>query len=190
MLHDLVSYILIGLSLSMDAFAVSVSSGICVPNLKIWHEIRSSAAFGIAQFVMPVAGWFLGAAFIAWIAPFDHWIAFALLGFVGGRMFLGAIRGGGDEDKPRVDPTAGWELVVLSVATSIDALAVGLSLAALGSGILIPAAVIGLVAAAFTLAGMLLGRRIGALWGRRVEAAGGIILVAIGARILVRHLME
>ena len=101
-------------------------------------------------------------------------------------MIWAAIRKDEDE-RPQNDPTSGWELVVLSVATSIDALAVGISLAMVDGEILLPALIIGLVAAAFTATGMLLGGRIGIMWGRRVEALGGIVLVAIGTRIVMEH---
>ncbi|MDR1727359.1 MAG: manganese efflux pump MntP family protein [Acidobacteriota bacterium] len=187
---DWLNLLAMAVALAMDALAVALVTGLTLHPLTGRRLFRMSFHFGLFQALMPMLGWAAGRAVYGYISAFDHWMAFALLGFVGGRMFWGALRGGMDGDAPRVDPTSGWELVALSVATSIDALAVGLSLAALGSGILAPAAVIGLVAAAFTLAGMLLGRRIGAHWGRRVEAAGGLILVAIGVRILVQHLME
>ena len=174
-------------ALAMDAFAVAVTSGIMLNPLTRRRLFRMSFHFGLFQSLMPALGWAAGRAVYEYIQSFDHWIAFILLGFIGGRMFLGAIRDN-EEHKISVDPTRGWNLVVLSVATSVDALAVGLSLAALGLGILMPAVIIGIIAAAFTLTGMLLGRRIGALWGRRVEALGGIILIAIGIRILLEHL--
>jgi putative Mn2+ efflux pump MntP len=120
------------------------------------------------------------------IESFDHWLAFALLSLVGGKMLREAWRDEADQC-PRGDPTRGWSLVLLSVATSIDALAVGLSLAILGVEIWLPALVIGLVAGILTLCGMLLGRRIGQAWGRRVEILGGLVLIAIGVKILLEH---
>jgi putative Mn2+ efflux pump MntP len=202
MLHDLASYILIGLSLSMDAFAVSVSSGICVQNLKIWHEIRSSAAFGLAQFVMPVAGWFLGAAFIAWIAPFDHWIAFAMLAFIGGKMLIGAIRskpGCPEESAGETAPDASAAradditslpyLLTVAFATSIDALAVGLSFGVLGHSLWLPAGIIGVVTFVVCLAGFALGKRAGLALGKYAQIAGGLVLIGIGVKILAEHLL-
>jgi putative Mn2+ efflux pump MntP len=119
------------------------------------------------------------------IAAYDHWIAFGLLAFVGGKMIREALQA--PEERPEKDATRGWTLVMLSVATSIDALAIGLSLAMLGVSIWVPAAVIGLVCGTLTVAGMLLGRRAGTLWGARVEILGGLILIAIGGRILLEH---
>lgn len=184
---DWLNLLALASALAMDAFAVAVVSGITLNPLTKRRLFRMSFHFGLFQALMPALGWAVGRVVYEYIQSFDHWIAFGLLGFIGVRMFLGAIRGN-EENKVSVDPTRGWDLVILSVATSIDALAVGLSLAALGTGILKPAAAIGIIAAGFTLAGMLLGRRIGALWGRRVEAVGGLILTVIGLRILLEHL--
>jgi putative Mn2+ efflux pump MntP len=136
---------------------------------------------------MPAIGWAAGHAVQKYIASFDHWLAFGLLALVGSKMILGARSDGHGERRSLNDPTSGWDLVMLSIATSIDALAVGLSLALIGSGIVLPALVIGLVAAAFTSAGMLLGRQIGTRWGKRVEILGGLILFAIGIKIVLEH---
>jgi putative Mn2+ efflux pump MntP len=141
---------------------------------------------GGSRTMLEVVGWLAGLTVQRWIADYDHWIAFGLLGFVGGKMIYEAIRAD-EEEKTSKDPTRGISLVLLSVATSIDALAVGLSLAMLGIGIWLPALVIGLVAGAFTVSGMLLGRRIGAAWGPRVEVIGGLVLCAIGLKILLEH---
>ena len=148
---------------------------------------RLAFHFGLFQALMPTIGWAAGKAVHGYIAPFDHWVAFGLLVFVGGKMVWGAVRGEGDDGAGANDQTSGWALVLLSVATSIDALAVGLSLAMIGSTIVLAAVVIGLVAAAFTATGMVLGRRIGALWGKRVEVFGGLILIGIGVRIVIEH---
>jgi putative Mn2+ efflux pump MntP len=181
------SLLAIAVALAMDAFAVAIVSGLTLKSVTGRQVFRLAFHFGLFQALMPVAGWAAGRAVYAHIAAVDHWVAFGILLFVGGRMSLGALRAG-DTARPSRDPTSGWDLVLLSVATSIDALAVGLSLAMVGSAIVVPALVIGVVAAAFTATGMLLGGRIGALWGRRVELAGGIVLVGIGAKILVEHL--
>jgi putative Mn2+ efflux pump MntP len=184
---DWISLIAVACALAMDAFAVAIVSGLTLDPLTGRHVFRLAFHFGLFQALMPVIGWTAGSAVYSYIASADHWVAFGLLAFVGGRMIWSALHE--DQEKKALnDPTSGWTLVVLSIATSIDALAVGLSLAMIGSDIIIPAIVIGLVAAAFTVTGMLLGGRIGALWGRRVEALGGIILVAIGAKIVIEHL--
>jgi putative Mn2+ efflux pump MntP len=137
---------------------------------------------------MPVIGWLAGLTVERWISAFDHWIAFGLLVAVGGKMIYEAIRG--DEEKRQTaDPTRGMSLVVLSVATSIDALAVGLSLAFIGEDIWYPAVVIGLVAGVLTTVGLQLGQRFGHVLGRRMEILGGVILIGIGIKILVEHLI-
>lgn len=182
------SLLALACALAMDAFAVAIVSGLTLNPLTRRHVFRLAFHFGLFQALMPVIGWAAGKAVHSYIAAFDHWIAFGLLGFVGGKMLWGALHGEGDEERPKGDPTSGWALVVLSVATSIDALAVGLSLAVIGADIVVPAVVIGLVAAAFTAAGMVLGRRIGTLWGKRVEVLGGAILVGIGVKIVAEHL--
>lgn len=176
-------------ALAMDAFAVAVVTGLSVSPLTPRHVFRLAFHFGLFQALMPVAGWLAGSAVHSHIAAFDHWIAFGLLAFVGGKMAWGALDPVHDERPAFADPTSGWALVMLSVATSIDALAVGLSLAMLGSRIVVPAVVIGLVAATFTAVGMALGRRIGAIWGRRVEVAGGFVLLGIGVKIVAEHLL-
>jgi len=180
------SLLAIAVALAMDAFAVSVVAGLTLDPITGRHVFRLAFHFGLFQALMPVIGWAAGLAVQQHIARYDHWVAFGLLAFVGARMIAGSLRrDGADGGAP--DPTRGWQLVMLSTATSIDALAVGLSLAALGLSIAAPAVVIGVVAAAFTMVGMLLGRRIGSSWGRRVELVGGLILVAIGLKILVEH---
>jgi len=121
------------------------------------------------------------------IERWDHWIAFTLLTVVGGRMIFDSLRGGSDE-QDRTDPTRGWSLVVLSIATSIDALAVGLSFAALGVRVWFPAAVIGITAGLMTLLGTLGGRALGSRFGSRMAVVGGVVLIGIGVWILVEHL--
>ncbi len=177
----------IALALAMDAFAVAMVAGLADLPLTRRRVFRLSFHFGLFQALMPAIGWAAGRAVYRWVAPFDHWVAFALLALVGGHMIWGALFGR-EEGRATGDSTRGWRLVMLSVATSIDALAVGLSLAMVGAAILVPVLVIGVVAAALTGAGMLLGRWIGAAWGRRVEVVGGLILVAMGVRIVMGHL--
>ncbi len=179
----------VAVALAMDALAVAIVTGLTVSPLTGRHVFRLSFHFGLFQALMPAAGWAAGVALHRYIAAFDHWLAFALLAVVAVRMIRGALRAEGEKRRVINDPTSGWELVMLSVATSVDALAVGLSLALLGSAILGPALVIGVVAAGFTCAGMLLGRRIGARWGQRVEIVGALILLAIGLKIVLEHTM-
>jgi len=183
---DWITLLGIAVALAMDAFAVALGTGMTLERLTGRHLFRLGFHFGLFQALMPVIGWLAGLTVQRWIAAYDHWIAFGLLGFVGGKMIYEAIRESVEEGSPS-DPTRGLSLVLLSVATSIDALAVGLSLAMLGIDIWFPALVIGLVAGVFTTCGMLLGRRIGTAWGPRVEVFGGLVLIAIGLKILLEH---
>ena len=180
------SLVALAVALAMDAFAVAVVAGLTVDPMTGRHIFRLAFHFGLFQALMPAIGWSAGHAVHPHISRYDHWVAFGLLAFVGIRMILGALRCE-ESDGGVPDPTRGWQLIVLSIATSIDALAVGLSLAALGLSIAGPAIVIGVVAAALTMVGMLLGRHIGASWGPRVELVGGLILIAIGVKILIEH---
>jgi len=184
---DIWTILLIALGLAMDAFAVSLGAGTSELANNKRARFRLAFHFGWFQAMMPVIGWLAGQTVAQYISAFDHWVAFALLAAIGGKMIYEAL-GERDEEAQRKDPTKGASLVVLSVATSIDALAVGLSLALLGTAIWYPALVIGIVALVFTAVGLHLGRRFGALLGRRMEIVGGLILVAIGLRILIDHL--
>lgn len=182
---DLITIFGIALALAMDAFAVALTAGAVLDPLTRRHLFRLGFHFGLFQALMPTAGWLIGMTVQKWISAYDHWIAFALLAFVGGRMILEAFDE--DDDKEVSDPTRGLTMVMLSVATSIDALAVGLSLAMLGISVWLPAAVIGVVAGVLTVLGMLLGRRLGHNWGKRVEVCGGLVLCVIGLKILLEH---
>jgi manganese efflux pump family protein len=178
----------IAVGLAMDAFAVSIGVGLKLCTVDRRQTFRLSFHFGLFQALMPVVGWLAGLTLADLIEAVDHWIAFGLLAFIGGRMLYEAFRGEEGVAGMVKDPTRGTSLVVLSVATSIDALAVGLSLALLRIDIWYPAVVIGLVAAAFTFVGLRIGCRFGSLLGRRMEAVGGVILILIGFRILIEHL--
>ncbi|PNU20309.1 hypothetical protein C2E25_07745 [Geothermobacter hydrogeniphilus] len=183
---DLITLFGLALALAMDAFAVALASSLSLPTLTGRHLFRLGWHFGLFQALMPVIGWLAGLAIQRWIVAVDHWIAFGLLTFIGGRMLWEALHHDGEE--VRGDPTRGWTMVMLSVATSIDALAVGLTLAMLGVSIWFPALVIGLVAGILTVVGMLLGRRLGDRWGQPVEIIGGLVLIGIGLKILIEHL--
>jgi len=177
--------LLVALGLAMDAAAVCLAAGACWPAPNRLGALRLALSFGFFQFAMPVLGWFVGSRFAGLIDAFDHWLAFALLGFVGARMIRSGL-GRAPECPP--DPSRGLILLSLSLATSIDALAVGLSLAFLGTRIWQPAAAIGVVTALLSFSAFHLGRRLGLALGRRMETAGGIVLIAIGLRILWTHL--
>ncbi len=181
-----VSILGIAVGLALDALAVAIAAGLTIPRLTGRHVFRLSFHFALFQFMMPVVGWFTGRTVSRLISAYDHWIAFGLLAAIGGKMLWEASNHYRIEN--RGDPTRGWLLVTLSVATSIDALAVGLSLAFLDVQIWTPSVVIGLVTALLTGAGIRFGSRIGRRCGVVAEVAGGIVLIAIGIRILLSHL--
>jgi len=176
----------IAVGLSMDAFAVAVAAGLAVKNVTPRHVFRIGFHFGLFQFLMPVLGWAAGLQLADVLGAYDHWLAFLLLGGVGGKMLWESFRRNG-ESEPKSDPTRGLMLVTLSVATSLDALAVGVSMALLKVSVWQPSMVIGIVAAALSTLGILLGGsgRIGARGKHWAEAAGGIILILIGLRVLM-----
>lgn len=178
--------ILIALGLAMDAFAVALAAGATGRAAGRRAAFRLCFHFGLFQFLMPILGWMAGHAVAFRIAWFDHWIAFGLLGIIGIRMIRAGLSV--DSGEPAPDPSRGISLLLLAIATSIDALAVGLSLAVIGVRIWYPSVVIGLVAAVMTFLGLRLGSRLGSLLGRRMEVLGGIILIGIGVKVLVEHL--
>lgn len=180
----------ISVGLAMDAFAVAIASSVSLGRVSGGQVFRLAFHFGMFQAVMPVLGWLAGLSLERWIRAWDHWVAFGLLTFVGGKAIFTALRGEeGECGDARKDPTRGATLLVLSLATSIDALAVGLSFSALGVTIWFPVLVIGLVCAAFTTAGMLAGCRLGAKFGKSMEIAGGAVLIAIGVKIAASHFL-
>ena len=185
----MISIVLIGLSLSLDAFAVSISSGIRDRSLKSFHILRASFFFGIFQFIMPVIGWFLGSAFVLYIEAFDHLIASILLAFIGGKMLVGALPRKNRKGivKKGVDIQSLGNLFILAVATSIDALAVGLSFSMVNRGIYIPALLIGCITLGVCLLGFHFGKKIGVVFETGSQVAGGIILMGIGVKILLEH---
>jgi putative Mn2+ efflux pump MntP len=194
---ELIPVILIGLSLSMDAFAISVSSGIAIPGLRLFYAVRSSFFFGLFQFLMPVTGWFLGSAFAFYIGSFDHWVVFVLLGFIGGKMVvesLGSVKKPGKKSVPgggegkSADIRSLGPLLAVSVATSIDALAVGVSFSLLDQGIWRNAFIIGVVTFLCCISGFEFGRRVGKFFEKWAGVAGGLMLIGVGVKILIEHL--
>jgi putative Mn2+ efflux pump MntP len=176
----------IAFGLGMDACAVAAATGVSLRKVTGHHVFRLAWHFGLFQFLMPILGWLAGRSAAAFVQTWDHWIAFGLLLLIGGKMLYEAgFRG--EEELFHKDPTRGWSLVGLSVATSIDALAVGASLAFLNVTIWIPAIIIGLVAGLLTLLGIRFGQKLGAKFGRKLEFAGGLVLWGIGVKILLEH---
>ena len=185
--------LLLALALAMDAFAVSVGAGCSLRRPQAGHYLRMSLAFGLFQFLMPVIGWALGLSVRGFIEALDHWVAFILLAWIGGSMLREGLRRDPADDGPcpplQKDPSRGLNLLLLAVATSIDALAVGLSFALINVPILMPSVVIGVVCAGLTALGLFLGQRLSraALFGRHAGVAGGLVLLGIGLKILWEH---
>ncbi|MGA2489252.1 MAG: manganese efflux pump MntP family protein [Anaerolineales bacterium] len=179
--------LLIALSLAMDAFAVCLSVGTQKQTSGPRPVFRLAFHFGLFQFLMPVIGWFAGTTILRYISAYDHWVAFVLLAFVGIRMVRSGFRT--DAEELKNDPSRGWTLILLALATSIDALAIGFSLGVVGVTIWYPAIVIGVVTGLISWLGIFLGNRLGQMFGKRMEIIGGIVLILIGVRILLVHLL-
>jgi putative Mn2+ efflux pump MntP len=185
MIMDFVTIILIAVGLAMDAFAVSIAKGISVERNRRRSAILLASLFGGFQGMMPVIGWFAGLGLRDVIMEVDHWVAFGLLGFIGAKMIYDSTK---SEDDKEADVTLSVALV-LAVATSIDALMVGLSFAFLEIPILVPVLVIGVVTLALSYLGFTFGSKLGAIFGGKVRALGGLILILIGIRILIEHML-
>lgn len=183
-----VELFLIGVGLSADAFSVAVCKGLNMRKLNLKHAYIIALFFGVFQAVMPLIGYFLGTSFSSYIESFDHWIAFALLAFIGGKMIVEVIREKDDEAEEQTDVLKIGELTVMAVATSIDALAVGITFAFLKVNILFSVILIGVTTFALSLLGVIIGNKFGAKYKSKAELAGGIILVLIGVKILMEHL--
>jgi len=178
--------VLIGLALAMDAFAVSIASGFAIKHSHMRHALLLGCWFGGFQALMPTLGWLGGVKLSTWISGFDHWVAFGLLAFIGCKMVYEAFEI--EKVEKEADPLATRVIFVLAVATSIDALAVGISFAILNVAIVGPALTIGAITFCTSFAGVLIGDKAGHLFERKVEIVGGLILIGIGLRILVTHL--
>ena len=184
-----IELILIAVGLAMDAFAVAVCRGLKMKKLNCAHGVVIALFFGGFQAMMPAIGWFLGSRFEQYIISVDHWIAFALLSFIGGRMVYEALKGDKDEScdccGDRLDLK---ELTVMAIATSIDALAIGITFAFLRVNIILSASLIGIITFIISFAGVIIGNLFGSKLKSRAEVAGGVILVLIGIKILFDHL--
>ncbi|HEX9017536.1 MAG TPA: manganese efflux pump MntP family protein [Anaerolineaceae bacterium] len=177
----------IAVGLAMDAFAVSLGIGTTGQARDRRSKFRLAFHFGFFQSMMTVLGWLAGSTIAGYINQFDHWIALALLGYVGVNM----IRSGFDKDGETYasNPSKGRTLMMLCVATSLDAMAVGLSMAMLRSPVLYPSLVIGVVTSALSVVGLLAGCRLGETFGKRMEVLGGLVLLFIGIRVVLTHVI-
>jgi putative Mn2+ efflux pump MntP len=182
---DLLTPALIGIGLSMDCFAVSLAIGTTTKTRLIYAAAIIALCFGVFQAGMTVIGWVAGVSLIGFISAYDHWVAFILLAVVGGKMIGEGVWG--DEEEAPIEGIRLVPVIVLSVVTSIDALAVGVSFGVLQEAVLLPALIIGIVCFGISFAGVMLGERLESILGNKMEIFGGIILVLIGIRILYEH---
>ncbi len=185
----LFSIILIALGLAMDACAVSISSGISIKPFKIRHAFLIGTTFGIFQALMPALGWFAGQWAYRFISAVDYWIAFGLLLFVGGHMIIQSLQSDDKAHGPR-NPLHLPTLLTLAVATSIDALAIGISLSMLQIKILAPALIIGIITFVLSFAGVYFGRTFRRFSEKKIEVIGGLVLIGLGAKMLIEHLVQ
>jgi putative Mn2+ efflux pump MntP len=178
--------VLLALSMSTDAFAAAIGKGAQLDRPSLGEALRTGLIFGTIEAATPLLGWAMGRAASRFIAAYDHWIAFAILSLVGGKMIWDAVRRDPEEEKPRSHSFA--VLAFTALGTSIDALAVGVTLALVGANILVNAAAIGIATFVMVTIGMLMGRYLGERFGHFAEAAGGVVLILIGATILAGHM--
>jgi len=184
---DIYTILLAGLGLAMDAFSVSVTDGIILKTPRPSQAGKIAFFFGFFQFLMPVLGYLLGSTFARLICAFDHWVAFGLLGFIGGKMIWEAVfeKEVCEESK---NPLDNYTLFILAIATSIDALAVGITFATMTVPVLMASAIIGIITFFVCLFGVYLGSRCGNFLGNKAEVIGGLVLLGIGTKILIEHL--
>lgn len=185
---EFLSVLIIAVGLSADCFAVAVGSSISQKGNSLIDILRVASSFGLFQTLMPVLGWIIGRTVVEFVGKYDHWVAFILLAFVGGRMLWESFQRNHNGAK-KADNTKGFLLLVLSLATSIDALAVGLSFAFLKVNVVAASLTIGAVAFLATVTGFVVGRKSSRLIGKWAELIGGIILVLIGLRVLLSHIL-
>ena len=183
----MINIILISISLAMDCFAVSIAGGAAIAKPKIINALKIGISFGLFQAIMPLIGWSIGFSFRNLIENVDHWVAFSLLLIIGIKMLYEAFKK--SPGKKKTDITRIPTLLILSIATSIDALVVGISLSIIALSIYLSILIIGLSAFVFSVSGYYLGNKIGKIIGNKVEIIGGIILIGIGVKILIEHLL-
>jgi manganese efflux pump family protein len=182
---NLLSVFMIALALSMDAFAVSIAGGVAVKRLRMRHALRMATWFGGFQALMPLIGWLGGARLKTSLSGLDHWVVFGLLMFAGVKMIWEAFK---LDPIEKMDAPGIRVLFMLALATSLDALAAGISFALLGISIVVPVIIIGAVTFLTSFAGVLIGEKGAALFGKKIEVAAGIILIVIGLKVLINHL--
>lgn len=184
-----IELLLMGVGLAMDAFAVSICKGLGMIKVNKKQAVTIGVFFGGFQALMPLIGWILGKQFERYITSVDHWIAFILLGFIGGKMIVESLKPEEEKEIEKSDmPLDLKEMFVLAIATSIDALAVGITFAFLGTPIIEAIAIIGIVTFLISIGGVYVGNFFGSKYKNKAELAGGLILVLLGVKILLEHL--
>jgi len=181
----LVTIILTAVGLAMDTFAISIVSGATYKELKVHHALRMASFFGGFQALMPLMGYLAGLTVRQYIAPYDHWVAFALLAAVGAKMIYESFKiEAAEKDRNPADLLI---LLALAVATSIDALAIGITLSLITQAVITAALIIGLITFILSFLGVYIGKKTGHFFENRIEALGGLVLIAIGLKILLEH---
>ena len=184
---DLYTLILLSVGLAMDAFSVALVAGFGLGKVKLADSLKVSGVFGVAHIVMPILGWFLGSTVIDLISKWDHWIAFVLLFFVGGKMLMEGL----NEDAENINASellGVTSLLMFTIVVSIDALAVGLSFSVQNLSIWIPSLYMGAGTLVFTFVGLNIGNRTGQRFGKKAQVFGGLVLILIGVRIVLTHM--
>jgi len=184
---NILTILLIALGLSFDTFAVSVSTGITITDIRFWQGVKIAVILGLFQGIMPLIGWIAGLQVVHFIEDYDHWVAFILLAFLGIKMAYESIKS--DEGTSGFNPLKFTVLIGMAIATSIDALVVGFSFALVDMNIYWVIIAIGMVTFIVAMVGMLFGKKIGARLGKKMEIIGGIILFGIGIKILLSHIL-
>jgi putative Mn2+ efflux pump MntP len=185
---DIVTLIFIAVGLSFDSFAVSITSGIIANHIKFWQATRIAATFALFQSLFPLIGWFVASQVSYLIVDYDHWIAFILLGFIGGKMIHESRKP--DDERTMPDPSKLMVLIGMAIATSIDALIVGATFALVHINIYFSVLVIGIATYILSMLGLLFGKKVGVKFGSKMEILGGIILILIGTKILIEDLFN
>ncbi|PIJ43973.1 manganese efflux pump MntP [Tatumella sp. OPLPL6] len=185
---NILTTLILALGMSMDAFAAALGKGAVLKQVTLKEALRTGLIFGVIETLTPLLGWALGIAASKYVMAWDHWIAFVLLTVLGGRMVIGGLRHRNDEEVTPPERHGFMVLALTAVATSLDALAVGVGLAFLQVNIVLTALTIGISTTIMATTGMLIGRFIGPVLGKWAEILGGIVLIGIGTSILIEHL--
>jgi len=184
---EFVTLLIIAIGLSFDTFAVSVTTGLIISHIKFWQAVRVAIILAVFQAIMPVIGWFFGKQIARFIIDYNHWVAFGLLSVLGMKMMYESFKK--DKDSQPFNPLKTTVVIGMAIATSIDALVVGVSFAFIEMNIYWSAFVIGFVTFLVAMLGMFFGKKVGGRLGKRMEIVGGVILIAIGVKILLEHLL-